>query len=291
VPVKDPVLKNLPSVESYFEQLDLEKIADAIVGPDGAPKIAEYDFQDAKRMIWAAAEKWLPRDIYDMQITGVEEEYQTTVELAYGPQLFRGFMDVTGMLKGNVSVTQKYAGKKCVVDWKTTHNTLDAIWEERHRDSWQWKNYLHFGEAEVMLYRGISRTEGKTREVVIPRPPGLSEALMGQITGVALQREVLIVAELPVWPRKMPGSCGSFGRECPYFGDCRDGSMPQQAVLPGRSFSYSSMELFSLCPERYRRDKLTEDAGGEETDESLFGNAVHAGLAELYRQARERFQQ
>ncbi len=286
--IKEPSLANLPSLESYAEQLDFSKITEAILGPEGSSKIAEYELEDIKLMVWAAAEKWLVRDIYDLQIEGIEQEYQTAVELPYGPQVFRGFQDVVGTLRGRLNITKQHAGKKTIIDWKTTHSTLDKTWEDRLLDSWQWRKYLHFSEAEVAIFRGFNR-KGETRELLIERPAGLSEQVLTQISGVAVEREALIQLGAEVWPRKMPGACGSYGRECPHYGDCRDNSMPRATILPGRSFSYSSMDRFLLCPERYRRGVLEE--GAEDSEESLAGQSIHRGLAELYTQARDKFQQ
>lgn len=286
VRIKDPVLSTLPSLEHYAEQLDFDRITAAILGPAGTGKIAEYEIEDIKMMIWTAAEKWLVRDIYDFEIKAVEREYLVPIELPYGPQPFRGFLDVEGRLRGRLNVSKKHAGKKATIDWKTTHSTLDKTWEERLLDSWQWKLYMYFTGVDVMLYRGFNR-KGETRELMIERPAGLDEVVLSQISGVAVEREALIQLGAEVWPRKMPGACGSYGRECPFLGDCRDNSMPRASILPGRSFSYSSMDRFMLCPERYRRGVLQE--GAEDTEESSTGQAIHRGLAELYTQVREKF--
>lgn len=285
---KDPLLVSLPPFSEYAPQIDWQKVEDAIIG-DG--KLAEYDLADSKTMVWSAAEKFLPRDLYDLDIDGVEEPYEATLELPYGPQVFKGIKDLKGRLRGRLNATKKYAGKKVVVDWKSTANTLDKTWEDRLLDSWQWRKYLYFENADVMIYRGLGRDssgEVKFREVFIERPAKLEEDILVQLQGCAISRQSLIEAGLEVWPRKMPSACGAFGRECPYFLDCRDGSMPRGAVLPGRSFSYSSMDKYLLCPERYRREILSE--GQEDTEESLFGQAVHRGLAEVYTQARNLFQ-
>lgn len=286
---KDSLLKSLPPAEDYLSKLDLEAVAQAILGPDGTPKMAEYDLRDAKAMIWAAAEKFLTRDLYDLEITGVEEPYEQEITFPWGKQVFRGIKDLTGVLRGRLNVTKHLAGKNVVIDWKTTHNTLSTEWDERLMDSWQWKKYLHFGKADAMLYRGISRGEEiKTRELLIERPPNLEQEVLEQLGGVSLARNTLITAGLEVWPRRMPGSCGAFGRECSRFTDCRLGTMPRGVPEKDSPLSYSSMELFLLCPEKYRRAKL--DQGHEDTEESLYGQAYHRGIAELYSQAWKLFQ-
>lgn len=287
----EPIIKALPPADEYLQQIDMDRVADAIYGGPDDLKIPEYDIADAKAMIWTTAEKFLPRDLYDLDIDGIEEPYEST--LGDDPQVFRGVKDLTGRLRGRLNVTKKFEGKKVVIDWKTTHNTLTTEWDERLLDSWQWRKYLLFGEADVMLYRGIARPDKdgvvKTRELLIERPANLREDVEVQLKGVALERQALIDAGLVVYPRRMPGACGSFGRECPFWTDCRDFTMPRAALLPGRSFSYSSMDKFMLCPERYRRGVIAEEA--ENTEESTFGQAIHRGMAELYTQIKAKFQQ
>jgi hypothetical protein len=293
VRIKNPTLASsaslavLPPLEDYISRIDWEKVHAAILGPPGTPTIPEYELEDIQGMIDTAAAKWLVRDMYDLEITGIEEEYLVPVQLSYGEQPFRGFKDICGRLRGRLNVTQILAGKKVIVDWKSTRSTLDKVWEERLIASWQWRKYLYFDDADVMLFRGFNR-HGETRELMIERPAGLQEDVLVQIAGVAEQREALIRAALPVWPRRMPGACGAYGRECPHIDDCLNGTMPRAAVLPGKSFSYSSMGKFMECPERYRRGVL--DEGSEDTEESLAGQSVHRGLAELYAQAKEKFQ-
>lgn len=286
---KDPILATLPPLEDYASQIDFEQVTEAVLGPPGTPRIAEYELDDIKQMIWTAAEKWLVRDIYDFQIENVEEEYREGHRLPTGEiQVFRGFKDVEGWLRGRLNVSRKYAGQKCVIDWKTTHSTLDKTWEDRLLDSWQWKKYLYCSGAQVMLYRGFNR-HGETRELLIERPPDLEQIVPEQMIGVALERQALISAGLTVWPRRMPGACGSYGRECPHLADCRSNTMPRAAILPGRTLSYSSMDTFMLCPERARRSLLEE--GTSDTKETLSGQAIHRGLAEIYRQVKEKFQE
>lgn len=284
---KDPLLSSLPAFEEYFERLDHEKIAAAIIGPPGSPKIADYDFDQAKLMIWSAGEKYLTRDLYDMEITGIEEPYEDTLAFTWGSQTFRGIKDLKGILRGKLNVTKRFAGKKVVIDWKTTGSTLDTTWDERLLDSWQWKKYLYFDGADVMLYRGLNR-DGKTRELIIERPAGLAEDVRVQLEGITLQRNALVASGLEIYPRRMPSACGAYGRECSNWTDCRNNTMPRQALASNGTFSYSSMDLFGLCPEKYRRSKISDKT--DDTEESIFGTAVHRGLAELYQQSKELFQ-
>jgi hypothetical protein len=292
VRIKNPTLASsaslavLPPLEDYASQLDFEKITQAILGPEGTPKIPEYELEDIKNVIWTAAEKWLVRDIYDMDILSVEQEATTQLVFPGGlQQSYRGFIDVHGTLRGRLNVTKEFAGKQVVMDWKTTTSVLDADWDRRWLSSWQWKLYLYLTNSDVMMYRGIRR-DGKTRELLITRPVNLEEDLLVQLQGVATLRQSLITSGLEIWPRKMPSACGSWGRECPHIADCQDLTMPRGIIPLEKSFSYSSMDKFLLCPERGRRSVFDESSSGDETEESLFGTASHRGLAELYNQAK-----
>jgi hypothetical protein len=252
--------------------------------------MAEYDFDEAKRLILTAADKWLVKDIYDLEITGIEEEYLDTLPILGQPQTFKGIRDITGVIRGRLNATKNHAGKKVVIDWKTTYATLDTTWKDRYADSWQWKKYAHFGGADIILFRGVNR-KGETKEIFIEVPKNNSEDVNLQLTGLVAERRALIESGLDVWPRRMPSACGSYGRECPYFEDCRTLTMPRGVPFPAdKSFSYSSMDVFMNCPERNRRAVVESALGAQEvTDESDFGVAVHAGLAELYTQANELF--
>lgn len=285
---KDPILKTLPPLEDYASQLDFSKITEAIVGPpteSGRQYLADYDYADVKKMVWAAAEKWLVGDILDLQVAGIEQEYIAGVAAIPG-QLFKGIIDLRGTLNGRLNSTKHYAGRRVVIDWKSTGSALDKVWDERLLDSWQWKKYLYFDNADVMIYRGIHR-DGSTRELIIERPPGLEASVIDHLRGITVARNALITAGLDVWPRNMPQSCGSFGRDCPYREDCRDFTMPRGLVSIEKSISYSGMSKFLLCPERYRRSVLED--GQEGTEESNIGVAFHRGAAELYTQVRDLF--
>ena len=48
-------------------------------------------------------------------------------------------------------------------------------------------------------------------------------------------------------------------------------------------FSFSSASTFLLCPEKYRRNLLS---GSEDSEDTIFGNMVHVGLAEAYKQVQ-----
>lgn len=285
---KDPALSGLPSFEHYLSQIDLEAVADAILGPplvSGRLQMADYEFASAKELVYLAAETWLQRDVHDLAISGIETEYIKTLPQT-GAQKWKMILDLQGTLNGKLNVSKKYAGKKAVIDWKTSSGQLDKVWENRLLSSWQWRMYLYFTDADLMIYRGLNR-EGKTRELWIDRPANLEEDLIPQLQGVMAQRAALVASGLEVWPRKMPMACGSYGRECPYIEDCNALTMPRALIPIDKTLSYSGMDKLLTCPERYRRSVIEDRSSSESTEESNFGVRVHAGLAELWGQANK----
>lgn len=287
---KDPSLKDFPPVDEYLAQLDLNKIADAILATEGRP-VTEEDFEDAKRMIWEGAENWLVQDIHDLQIIGIEVPYEPTLILPGGrEQRVKAFMDIVGIVRGRLNSTAKHAGKKVIIDWKTTSNlTLDAKWKERYIESWQGRIYDLLEPSELVNFRGLSRG-GAFADIFLEFSPESRPEVENQILGVSLQRAALVNSGLTIWPQAKPSACHAYGRDCPYKPSCPS----EPGLVPAdKSLSYSSMSTFMLCPERYRRNVMESladpDADVDGSDESNFGSACHRGLAELYRQVAEKF--
>jgi hypothetical protein len=273
---KTKQLVELPSFLEYSAVLDLDKVAEEIARTEpGELALPQYDFADAKRAVWLAGETWVPVDILEFKIEGLESRFSSPIS---------GVKDMTGIIKGNgfAKELEPFTGRKFVLDWKTTRTALDAEWERRQIDSWQWKIYAAQEEADVFIYRGISRN-GKTREIVLKVPDTNRDNVRDYIRGVGNIRDSLV--SLAVYPRHMPYACNAYGRECPFYGDCSEGRMPLKIIEP-KTLSYTSMETLLLCPEKYRRSVMTP--GANDNDDNLFGKAVHRGLAELYRQVKEK---
>lgn len=275
-----------PPVEDYWNQLDSDKIAAAITTSEkGLVKLTEWDFEDAKRLIWNAAEKWLPRDLSEFIIApdGIEKR----MSLDWGGKLqVKGYIDIEGTFRGTIKPFTEYAGDKFVLDWKTSKNTLDTDWRERLIDSWQWRFYHTGNDAKVIIYRGLSRN-GETKEVLLAPPVSTKEETLEYIRGTIAMRQSLIQLGATVYPRHRPFACHAYGRECPFYADCDNYDTIPKVALLDSEMSYSRLEHLLLCPEKHRRLVLQNDA--DDSEETDFGQAVHRGLAEVWRQAFEKF--
>jgi hypothetical protein len=270
----------IPAFQDIVELFDMEKVIEAIWTPDEKGRKPTYgwdEFDNIKEMVWAAASKWLARDLVEFNITGVERltEYSD----------IKGYMDVEATMKGLIKPFDNYAGKKIVVDWKTRDGELDDRWRARLIDSWQWKIYASMTDASIFSYRGISRRcpegECSCKEILLPVPAYNSDAVYTQLEGQKTMISALIEGEISPWPMHMPDACNKYGRECEYYDDCSNYRMPLFTPPDGKVLSYSRLDDFARCPELYRR--RTRDEGEE--GESLLGSGVHFALAELYKQA------
>jgi hypothetical protein len=272
--------------DSLLPLLDLELIAEKILKTEGR-KLENHEFEDVKELCMIAGRRWLARDLTDLRITGLEEE--VFIDDIPGQRTpFHGFVDLSGVITENaVETLRPYAGRIAIIDWKTTKNHVEKSrgdWAKKCIDSWQWQIYTYATDARIFMYRGISTTYKTTEEVVLQTVPSTREEVRDHLAGVYVARQALVDAGLTVWPRRKPDSCGAFGRDCPYMEDCDKYTMPQ--IAPGdRQLSYSSAANFLLCPERHRRDSLTDIR--EETDATIVGQAFHRGMEEIYKEGAE----
>ncbi len=263
-----------PEWEDILLELDLDKVNSEINAVEaGQPEMPDYERQDVRSLVLIAAERWLPYDLVEWELLGVEENYDSPT--------FRAILDLRGRQKGVLPAFKEYAGAPFCGDWKTTKGALDADWANRYKYSHQWPLYvMAYPETRLFTYRGVSRN-GDTREVIIEVPDGKVLEAQEYLKDVQAMRAVL--KDSPRWPRKMPGSCKAYGRECEFIDTCRENIIIPGTVDFNKPMSYSSAETFLLCPEKHR---LTQISGYGEDDETLaFGKAFHRGIAEVYKQA------
>jgi hypothetical protein len=277
-----------PDPQELLATMDLDAVANAI----WYEGMKDYDFQDAKECVWNAATKWLHRDVVEFNVTDVEVRREAEI----AGHKVKGFIDIRGTLNGKINALSKWAGKSFVLDWKTSKNKLSTDWKNRLLDSLQWRLYCLLEEEwpGLIFYRGIGR-QGDVREIIIepPQPEYLIPQIESDIGPVGdFIKKLGKTAE--IWPRNMPHACKAFGVECGFYSECEDGDMPP-ALVPIENLSYSTINRYMLCPERLRREKLAYQLAKEleiegevepdASDATRFGNAVHRGLENLYKQA------
>lgn len=267
-------------------RLDFTLVADAIKSVrEGGSPLSNDEFEMAKGMVWTLAENFAARDVNNFDIEATELRFELVgIKDQIAPLV--GYIDVCGTIKDDCTLKpfNDFRGKRIVIDWKTRRGELDTRWKERLVDSWQWRIYTYFYGADLMLYRGVNDEE-ESREIIIKVPDTNKVEVEEYLQGAFLMRRALTDANLEVWPRKMSSqTCEAYGRTCPFYDECRENTMPRQA-LPDRSMSYTQLENFFLCPERSRRLLLLEDEGDSES--TRLGQAVHRGIEEVYKQIKE----
>jgi len=274
--------------EDIWKQLDVEKIASAT----NIPGLADFDYEAAKICVYDAAERWLLWDIKQFLFTSFEEYLEEKED----PKILRigglkAYLDLAGTIIGEHKNLKEFAGKRVILDWKTSRNALDKKWKDRQILSHQWRIYSHLYNAGLFIYRGIQRAkkleeETQFREIILAIEPPIISGAVHTVATVGAQIEHLISLNTAPWPRTMPAHCNDYNRECVFLSDC-----DTEVVVPGnielRQLSYSRIKDFMKCPEYYRRTVLALTEENEEDDStefSTFGKAVHGGLAEIYQQ-------
>lgn len=267
--------KDKEKINNILSLLDRGRIKDAI--RSNAPSFLDnFDFEVVDDMLHSAINSWLIDDLehYTLLATETKKSFEHPASA----------LEPTHLIC-DLELQDKF-GKKVIIDWKTTSRELDPKWEARYRDSWQWRIYLSYLNADKFVYRGVSTKKG-TRDVTLNRYPGLDKEISQYINQFSNMR-LSLVGQAP-WPRSRPGSCNAFGRLCHYYDDCRDNTYPLDKLIP-RSLSYSGMDTFFLCPERHRREELEKlRADAEPEREGNFaaelGNCFHRGAAEIWQQS------
>lgn len=237
---------------------------------EGKPRLADWDVEDAVRMCKGAYERWGEKDVKECkELVSLETEFSCAIATDVS---FHGVIDL-GYKNNNDEII--------IIDWKTSRSTLDINWQQRLIDSFQWRMYAAATNAKRVTYRGINRKSPvEFRDCVIEVPESTPAEVYGQIAGIYAMRSSLVSAQLPVWPRNSPRACFAYGDRCVHLKDCQGYSMPR-GIPNLHEISYSQMDEFLLCPEKYRRTQGDEKDKDEET---LFGTIVHRGLAEVWQQ-------
>jgi hypothetical protein len=264
------------------EKLDsiLPAVAEEMLKVD-AGRLDALVFKQATSMVYEiAVMRWLAEDLENF-------EYIETPEMTFEFEGTKGIIDLTGRIKQNPpsSAYKKYAGKKFVVDWKTSSTSvLSDTWKHDYLNSWQWRIYSAATNASLFIYRGMTRGEFDLTRAVkslqIEVPEDNDYQVREHIRKTRLSMKAF--ENETTWPRYWPNPCRKWGG-CPFHTDCFNNTQPEGLVTIPDLLSYSKISAFQDCPEKYRRLLLTQKEA-DANENTIFGNVVHAGLAVIYKE-------
>jgi len=268
-----------PQVRELLEAIDLAQVNEAII----ATGIRPWDVDSIVERVLLATDLWLLDDLKADKLL-VEQEYDL---------VSKGILDLT--LIGTPE------GKTAIVDWKTTGNLKRPNYIEEVKSDFQSSLYLAHGgdwlereygvRPDYLEYRVLDEA-GEFRSFRVEARASDREDADTQIWTVKSSFDGLLEEE--VWPRNRPRACfigSKAGPTCPYYKDCCDMTMPKTNLLTTIDGlmdliprSKSSMKSFLECPEKFRRTKLL-GATFTSSDAILAGEAFHAGMESIYKQA------
>jgi len=196
-------------------------------------------------------------------------------ELQYGP--VKGIVDL--VFPGDVLK---------LVDWKTS-GRLDEGWQVRQRRSNQPRLYaallgyvLGYDGPVVVEIRGLTVNDGRVSSQVLSFLVKPEEARQVYDHYEQLYAHIRCMDVKQSW-LKNPGGCRLYGNSypCMFEAYCWQGGELDLTAAPTWSASYSSIEDFLRCPERYRLKQLT---GKEDSSEAIqIGQVFHLAVSELYK--------
>jgi hypothetical protein len=278
------VARKITPWEEWKSQIDWDKVRDNILDVgEKNHELTTIDFELSAGMVFDAAQHFVPLDMAGLQVVGIEKSG------VFGPDNTKYVIDVLfSTRKDGIAPYNQYPeGTLLVADWKSAQGNLDQNWRTKYIRSWQARMYAAATEALLVEYRGISQVQDpddpvqgshQTKAVLVEMPATNTAEVMEFLYGV--QQQVNSLALLEVYPRNMPKSCGMYGRNCEFRQDCETNTMPRQRLEGNQQLSFSRIQHFFECPEKYRRLKLQRDDSGNVT----IGLAVHRGLANIYSQ-------
>jgi hypothetical protein len=269
------------------KEINWDKVDSAIIHAN-EDSISSDRFKLAKEMVTDAAEYFLPGDLKWFTIEAIEHEFKHE----YQPDLIdRGFIDLILTVKDTAPKPYKdFAGQKILVDWKSTSGELGTTWRDYYIESFQWKRYSNVIGNVLFEYRGISSKKlwsdnkfvCQCAPLILQVPKNNAENVTAELYAMKIQKKALL--PLTIYPRNMPNACFKYGETCGRYDDCANFTMPKELLVHPETTSYSTDELFKLCPEKYRRAKLDNVREDDFESASGLGTLVHRGLAEIYTQ-------
>jgi hypothetical protein len=274
---------------SYIEQIDVEPVN----------KIIEsYNFnesveKDLRELINFTVREYLNLDLKTFKITGVEKEYLIPIS---GIK-YKGIVDLELEVIDPKNRYKFPVGAKVKIDWKTTGLALlqdyaAKKFKDLYRETFQWRLYSYIEpRCDYFMFRGVSKADGGFVQMIQQPYP-----LMGQdVEAFMVQARSSIDSQkgkaLP-WLKNVK-SCNAYGTPCAYAANdtCLRGTPEEFLIDPElpEHLSFSSIDAFLTCPERYRRDRLVMDdlVTNDASDASTYGKAFHECIAAIYKQFQE----
>ena len=258
--------------------LDTALISKAIA----ASPLPEYDASDARLLVERLIEAYLDDDRKQFAVTGIEQRVAVPWSSIEEPIESRGVIDLEG-----VFTSGKYEGRRFVIDYKTHRGPLESRYIRSQIEGWQWRIYAAMRDASVFLFRMASREQPIVKQVAIEVPSSNSQDVQEFLASMSHIVGPLVTMQTPVWPRTglLNGSCHKWNETCRFYKDCTS-TPPRQALSASQAaLSYSSMQKLARCWELFRRSRLLSKDDDQGNDDTRFGQAVHRGMAEAYRQA------
>ena len=290
----------MSNAQDLLRTLDLTKVQALIRDP--VWNLHEDEITEVSRRVLRAADLWLMDDL--QADLGIVEWYWKN------PGGGSGIMDLV-----------KITGDKAeLVDYKNTKNLSEPTFKNRLKYSLQTGQYL--GEGLEAVGRVAGRPLTITKAVIQYRvfddptwerpvgnvvvvPVNYDERMVrrAEVTLDQARRNYLHISgvqtshpNLGPWPQHMPDACLKYWErepKCPFWYDCTEGKEPlippdKIVNLSRIPTSKSSVGLFRECPERYRREKIMEGTTAGTFQQNM-GSAMHAGVAEVWAQAFEKY--
>lgn len=289
------------STAKILEQLDMDIVQQEV----HKTILPEYEYEGIAQRILLMADIFLEADLKSAKELLVEYSFDNVV---------RGIFDV---------VRVDHNDRTVIIDWKTTGNVDRPNYADEVRNENQTSFYLSYGGDDLVSRTGLPEPSYLEYRCVDEKPhyrtkkgeeyeaapghvlvfqelngPGRAQEAMAQVE--AVDEQYISQLGLPVWVRNKPKACftggwADKGPTCAFFEDCRNMTMPTgtglltpEELFDKRPRSKSSIKDFVDCPERFRRLRLLkEGALVQKPLPILKGEAFHAGIAEIYRQAWE----
>lgn len=264
-----------------MKDIDWQKVVDSM---------AEYGLSDmedrqVRGIIFNAYEAFAEIDVGSVAVEGIE---QKLTKEADGTPVY-GYLDLVVRVGNRPKhpYWKGMAGMRVVIDWKTIRFPFKG-WSDSYASSWQGKIYCWLSGAEAVIYRACLY-DGTIRSIVSPAAdPKSVEEHISRVG--AMVRSLRESGQDKRWPRVLSyRACRAYGHPCPFLQICREQvpcpDFPDNHEWP--PLSYSSMDRFLLCPERYRLTAIHSSLDPEfedNTTSTRIGSAVHAGLACVWKQ-------